>query len=117
MGRYDDANAKLKEALKLNTQDARIYIELGNVAVWKEDNKEAVRYCREATYIEPKNPETHRALAIALMRADRYEEAETTIRKALATLGPAKPWRLYLLLAQILTRAGDVANKDAKERS
>lgn len=116
MGRYDEANAKLHEALKLNPKDARTYIELGNVAVWKEDNKEAVRHCREAVFVEPKNPETHRALAVALMRSEKYEEAETVVRRALVMLSPNRPWRLYLLLAQILIRVGDVTNKDRKKK-
>lgn len=116
MGRYDEATAQLEEALKLNPSDARIYIELGNVAVWKEDNKGAIKHCRQAVFVEPKNPETHRALAVALMRAERYDEAESEIRNALIMLAPAKPWRLYLLLAQILIRAGDIANKDRKKK-
>ncbi|HEY0728232.1 MAG TPA: tetratricopeptide repeat protein, partial [Pyrinomonadaceae bacterium] len=116
MGRYDEATAKLQEALKLNPKDARAYIELGNVALWKEDNKEAVRHSREAIFVEPKNPETYRALAIALIRSEKYEEAETVVRRALVTLAPNRPWRLYLLLAQILIRVGDVTNKDRKKK-
>lgn len=116
MGRYDEATAKLQEALKLNPKDARVYIELGNVAVWKEDNKEAVRHCREAVFVEPRNPETHRALAVALMRSEKHDEAEAVVRKALVTLAPSRPWRLHLLLAQILIRLGDVTNKDRKKK-
>ena len=116
MGRYDEATTKLQDALKLNPKDARAYIELGNVAVAKEDNKEAVRLCREATYVEPKNADTYRALAIALMRSEKYEEAEVVVRRALVTLAPNRPWRLYLLLAQILIRLGDVGNKERKRK-
>jgi tetratricopeptide (TPR) repeat protein len=116
MARYDEARAKLQEALKLNPKDARAYIELGNIAVWKEDNNEAVRQCRQAVAVEPTNPETHRALAIALMRAEKYEEAESVVRNALLNLAVSKPWRLHLLLAQILIRAGDLANKDRKKK-
>jgi tetratricopeptide (TPR) repeat protein len=116
MGRYDEATTKLQDALKLNPKDARAYIELGNVAVAKEDNKEAVRLCREATYVEPKNSDTYRALAIALMRSDKYEEAEVVVRRALVTLAPNRPWRLNLLLAQILIRLGDVGNKERKRK-
>ena len=116
MGRFDEATAKLHEALKLNPKDARAYIELGNVAIWKEDNKEAVRHAREAVFVEPKNPETHRALAIALMRSEKYEEAESVVRKAFVTLAPNRPWRLYLVLAQILIRVGDATNKDRKKK-
>ena len=116
MGRFDDATRELNTALSLNKRDARAYIELANVAVSKGDAKEAIRYCRQAVFVEPKNPEAHRALAVALVRAEQYEEAEVRVREALNSLGPAKPWRLRLLLAQILVRAGDAANKDRKKK-
>jgi|GEM_PF-2896233 len=117
MACYDKATATLQKALELNPNDAMAYIELANVAVWKSDNKEAVKFCREATFVEPKNPETHRALAVALMRSDQYEEAELVVRKALRALAPAKPWRLYLLLAQILVHLADTDNKERKKKN
>lgn len=116
MGRIEDAKTRLTEARKQNPNDARVYIELANVAMITDDNKEAIRYCREAVFVEPKNPETHRALAIALMRSEQYDEAELVVRRALSTLALAKPWRLYLLLAQILVRLGDATNKDRKKK-
>ncbi|HKG60499.1 MAG TPA: tetratricopeptide repeat protein [Pyrinomonadaceae bacterium] len=115
MGCYDKAGETLQKALDLNPT-AHAYIELGNVAVFKEDNKEAIRYCREAVSVDPRNPEAHRALVIALMRAEQYEEAELVVRKALRALATARPWRLHLLLAQILVRLGDIANKDRKKK-
>lgn len=116
MGRYEEATEKLNEALKLNRRDARAYIELANVAVLEGKAAEAVRYCREAVYVQPRNPETHRALAIALMRAEQNEEAERVVRRALRNLKLAKPWRLRLLLAEILVRLGDADNKDRKKK-
>ena len=116
LGRYGDASKELDTALSLNKRDARAYIELANVAVLKGDPKEAIRYCREAVFAEPKNPETHRALVVALMRAEQYEEAELRAREALISVARAKPWRLRLLLAQILVRAGDTLNKDRKKK-
>ena len=116
MGRIEDAKTRLTEARKQNPTDARVYIELANVAVMTDDNKEAIKYCREAVFVEPKNPETHRALAVALMRSEQYDEAELVLRRALSNLALTKPWRLYLLLAQILVRIGDAANKERKKK-
>jgi tetratricopeptide (TPR) repeat protein len=116
MGRYDDATKQLETALRLNPNDARVHIELGNVSVWKEEIKEAVKHCRQAIIVEPKNPETYRALVIALMRTEKIEEAEIEVRKALQVLPPARSWRLHLLLAQILIRIGDTDNKDRKPK-
>ena len=116
MGRIEEAKARLTEARKQNPNDARVYIELANVAMITDDNKEAIKCCREAVFVEPKNPETHRALAVALMRSEQYDEAELVVRKALRTFALSKPWRLYLLLAQILVRLGDTTNKDRKTK-
>ena len=116
MGQYANATKQLETALRFNPNDARVHIELGNVSVWKDDSKEAVRHCRQAITIEPQNPETHRALVIALMRTEKYEEAETVIRRALQLLPPARSWRLHLLLSQILIRIGDTDNKDRKKK-
>ena len=117
MACYDKATETLGKALQITPNDGRAYIELGNVAASQDDNKQAIKYCREATFIDPKTPDTHRALAVALMRADQYDEAELVVRKAIRTLGPAKPWRLYLLLAQILVHNGDNDNKDRKKKN
>jgi tetratricopeptide (TPR) repeat protein len=116
MGCYEKASATLQKALEINANDALAYIELGNVAVMKGDNNEAIRYCREALHVGPKNPDTHRALAIALMRGEQYAEAESVVRTALRSLEHIKPWRLYLLLAEILVRIADLANKGRKKK-
>lgn len=116
MGRFEDATRELKTALKINPYDARVHIELGNVSVLEENVNEAVRHCRQAIIVEPRNPEAHRALAVALMRAEKYEEAEIVIREAFQILAPTEPWRLYLLLAQVLIRTGDSDNKERKKK-
>jgi tetratricopeptide (TPR) repeat protein len=116
MGSYPEATAMLLKAVELNPGDARAYIELGNVAVYEEDNKKAIKYCRQALLVDPKNAETHRALAIALMRAEQYDEAEFVVRKALRALASSRAWRLNLLLAQILVRNADDANKERKKK-
>jgi tetratricopeptide (TPR) repeat protein len=116
MGRYEEATTNLTTAIKFNRNDARAYIELGNVSVLAQNNNEAVRQCRAAIIVEPNNSEAHRALAIALMRSEKYDEAETTLRKALNTVAPHCQSQLYLLLSQILIRSGDLANKEQKKK-
>ncbi|MDX6528514.1 MAG: hypothetical protein QOH41_804 [Blastocatellia bacterium] len=116
MGRYDDATKTLAEADKLNKPDARVHIEWGNLYVLQENNKEAIRSCRAAVSAEPNNADAHRALAIALMRSEQYDEAEASIRKALRMVAPNRQWRLHLLLSQVLVRLGDIANKDRKKK-
>lgn len=77
-----------------------------------EESKEAVRHCRKAVGFGPKNAEAHRALAIALMGAGQYAEAESTLRKAIQNIEPTRQWQLQLVLSRILVRMGDDNNKD-----
>jgi tetratricopeptide (TPR) repeat protein len=116
MGRYKEATEQLEKALLDHPNDARIYIELASVADMTDDKKEAIALCRRAVFVEPRNPETHRALAVALIRDEQYDEAESVLRKALITFAAVKPWRSHLLLAQVLVRRGDAANKDRKKK-
>ncbi len=115
MGRYPEAEKELAEAIKINVNDARAYIELANLMLLQDHLKEAVRQCRNATAVAPNNDEAHRALAIALMRAGQYEEAEKALRKALCLVGVPKRWQLHLALSQILIRLGDDKNKDVQD--
>ena len=112
MGRYDDAKNELTEAIKLNNNDARAHMELGNLLLLGESNQAAIRECRHAVSVDPGNYETHRALAISLMRGGQYDEAEKTVRRGIMQLGPEKEWQLRLVLSQILIRLGDDGNKD-----
>jgi tetratricopeptide (TPR) repeat protein len=112
MGRYDDAKTELTKALGLNKNDARAYIEMGNLLLLRESNQEAVRECRRAVSVDKNNDEAHRALAIALMSAGQYDEAEKALRKAINHIGGSKQWQLHLMLSQVLIRLGDDSNKD-----
>lgn len=112
MGQYEDAARELQAALKINSNDARAKIELANLLVLTDKASDAVRACRHAVSIEHHNADNHRALAVALMRAGHYDEAERVVRSALARLGPPASWQLQLVLSQILMRLGDDNNKD-----
>lgn len=112
MGQYEDAARELQAALKMNSNDARAKIELANLLVLTDKASDAVRACRHAVSIEHHNADNHRALAVALMRAGHYDEAERVVRSALARLGPPPSWQLQLVLSQVLMRLGDDNNKD-----
>jgi tetratricopeptide (TPR) repeat protein len=71
---------------------------------------EALREFRQAVFVDPGNPDSHRALALALMRTDKYEEAEEVLRRAIYRLDSPKKWRLHLILSQLLTNYGDRTN-------
>jgi tetratricopeptide (TPR) repeat protein len=107
MGRYEEAEEKLKKAIEIDRNDTRAHIELGNLYLQTEKNKEALQELRQATAIDPNAEDPPRALAIALMQAGEFGEAERVLRNAFRRLDEAKRWQLHLTLSQVLTSLGD----------
>ncbi len=107
MGKYDDAETNLKKGIKVARTDSRTHIELGNLYLLTDREKEGIRLFREAADIDPANPEPPRALALALQRKGDYPEAEQVLRKAIQKLDRSRCWQLRLTLAQLLTELGD----------
>lgn len=112
IGRHDDAEGLLTTALKLNRNDPRALLESANLLLAKGGLSAASAACRQAIFIDPGNDECHRALAIALMRAGQFSDAERVLREAIGRLDELRRWRLQLLLSQILVSLGDDNNKD-----
>lgn len=111
-GRYEEAKKEFSEAIGANRNDARTHIEMANLLLLTDNPQEAVRESRQAVSIDPHSDEAYRALAIAMMRAGKYEEAEAVLRKGISNVRSAGLWRLHLLLSQVLTRLGDDNNKE-----
>jgi len=106
MGRYDEAQEVLKEALRYH-DDVSAHIEFGNLFLKTGRIKEAIHEFRRAMGTDPTDEEPPRALSIALMEANELNEAETVLRDALRRLDDSKRWRLHLTRAQLLTKRGD----------
>ena len=107
MGRYDEAKLKLDEALKNNPDDAYAHLEMGDLYLQTEKVKEAIREFRLAAIIDPQNPDSSKAMAIALMEDNKLVEAERVLRNAIRVLDESKRWELHLTLCRLLTRIGD----------
>jgi tetratricopeptide (TPR) repeat protein len=107
MGQYDEAKGKLDEALKNDANDAYAHLEMGNLHLQTEATKEAIREFRLAAVIDPQNPDSSNALAIALMEGNNLVEAEKVLRSAIRLLDESKRWELHLTLCRLLTRIGD----------
>jgi tetratricopeptide (TPR) repeat protein len=112
MGRYEEAETQLKQAIAINKNDVRAYVEIANLYLLTWRITEAIRLCRHAVAVDSNDEGANRGLAIALMRAGQYEEAEKFLRSAIARLSLRKRCQLRLLLTQILIRLGDDKNKD-----
>jgi tetratricopeptide (TPR) repeat protein len=112
MGRYDEAEQMLKDAVKFKKDDPQPRLELANLYLQTNRAKEAVRECRRVIAIAPNSESAPRALAIALIGADDYREAEKILREAIRKQDESKRWRLHLTLSQLLTRLGDKTSDD-----
>lgn len=89
MDRYDEAEESLKQAVQLSRTDSRARLELGNLYLLTDRENTGVCLLREALAIDPLSEEPPRALAVALMRASQYAEAEKILRDALRKLDEA----------------------------
>jgi tetratricopeptide (TPR) repeat protein len=112
MARYEEAEQTLQKAIRLNKDDPQPRIELANLFLETGKTKEAVRECRQAAALAPNSDSAARALAIALMRAEEYSEAEKGLREALRKQDESRRWQLHLTLSQLLTRLGDKTSED-----
>jgi tetratricopeptide (TPR) repeat protein len=107
MGQYEEAKERLEKALQNNPDDAYARIEMGNFYLQTEKVRDAIREFRSAAVIDPQNPDSIKALAIALMEDDKLIEAEKVLRNAIRVLDESKRWELHLTLCRLLTRIGD----------
>jgi tetratricopeptide (TPR) repeat protein len=113
IGKYEEAEANLKKGVEVGRADSRARIELGNLYLLTNREKEGIRLFREAVAIDPFNPEPPRALALALQRKGDFREAAQVLRTAIQSLDERRRWQLHLTLAQLLTEQGDTAEETA----
>jgi tetratricopeptide (TPR) repeat protein len=107
MAKDKEAKVTLNKAIEINPYDVQAHFELGNLYLHTGAIKEAMREFRQAMATEPSNEETRRALAITLISANEFNEAEEVLRAGLRLIDKSKRWRLHLTLAQLLLQMGD----------
>ncbi|MBV8530973.1 MAG: tetratricopeptide repeat protein, partial [Candidatus Eremiobacteraeota bacterium] len=107
MARYEEARASLEEGIKIDASDVRAHVELGNLAEATNNDAEAMREFRKALAIDPASVEAASALGYALMRAQRYADAETILRQAMRRVSSSKSAPLHLALSDLLKQMGD----------
>jgi tetratricopeptide (TPR) repeat protein len=112
VGRYGEAEKHLSTALDLDKYNASALFEMGNFHLQREKPQRAVRYYRQAASIRPEKPDYAHALAVALMRSEKLDEAERVLREGIQRFEEDKAWRLYLTLSQLLVRRGDETEED-----
>jgi tetratricopeptide (TPR) repeat protein len=107
MGRYDEAEGRLKEGLAVKSEDPALHLQLGNLYLQTDRLKDATSEFRQAAAIDPTHSDPPRALAISLMESGKIVEAESVLRNAIRRFDEFKRWRLHLTLCQVLTRMAE----------
>jgi len=83
-GRFEEANAALKEAVKLKPGDPAFHVALGTTWLKKPDLVEAEQAFRHALQLQPENSEAQMYLGYTLFLQARYPEARVLLEKSLA---------------------------------
>lgn len=110
MGRYEDAKEQLDQALKNNSNDMYAHLEMGYLYLNTDKNREAIREFKTVSMMDPDNPESFKALGIALTENKNFIEAEKVLRNAIKTFDEQKSYELHLALSHLLTLYGDQMN-------
>ncbi|HEX5137617.1 MAG TPA: tetratricopeptide repeat protein [Planctomycetota bacterium] len=81
-GRYSDAEEELKVALRLAPNEILVWNNLGYTAYATGRSEKAVEYYEQALKLDPKRARVRTALADALRRLDRSDEAVKELARA-----------------------------------
>jgi tetratricopeptide (TPR) repeat protein len=81
---HDEAESEYKAALEANPLDEQSEIRLGDIAVQKNDLKDAYERYTKAIQLQPGDPEANIGLAKVLMAMDQPQKAEPLLVHAIA---------------------------------
>ncbi|TVZ00017.1 serine/threonine-protein kinase [Trebonia kvetii] len=115
-GRCAEAEAILREAIRLDPGHSDAYVGLGNVLVSMGRYAEAEAMLREAIRLNPGDSEAHNSLGVTLdrMGRGRYAEAEAAYREAIR-LNPGDT-RARVNLGIILRLVGELPEAETVQR-
>ncbi|HEX3514336.1 MAG TPA: tetratricopeptide repeat protein [Trebonia sp.] len=82
-GRYQEAEAALREAIRLDRGHTSAHNDLGYLLNELQQYEEAETVLREAIRLDPENSNAHNNLGFALNELRRHQEGETVLREAI----------------------------------
>lgn len=91
------ADSGYRLAGKLNDPEA--WLRMGKNAFRKKEWSESTRFFKEAVRIRPDHAESHFKLGFSLLKSSRWEEAESSIAKALKLDPSQSKWRVQHRMA------------------
>ncbi len=89
-GYYRKSEAAIKEALRINPQEADYYDVLASLRLVRREYREALEICDKGLRLDPGHVDCKRTRATALTKLGRGQEAEEAVRGALR-LDPGNP--------------------------
>ena len=109
---YVQAEAKYKQALELNPNEASIYIGLAECARNRGRRLDAITYAQQAQQLDPSSAEAYDAYAEALQAQGMLEEAREAVRASIGLTQTALRDRPTdtALLSKLYTRYGSLQN-------
>jgi tetratricopeptide (TPR) repeat protein len=107
LGEYDEAVARIREAVTLRPDVAGGHFQLGNALFERGDLDAAVDSYRRTTELEPGNLDAHNKLCQTLERSNRLDEAAEVLGQAKQLFGGSQAV-LALREAVLLKRQGDI---------
>ncbi len=110
--RYDEAVAKMEQALDLEPNSADIVYTYANFLIYTGRGEEAISFFKNAMRLNPKPPNVYlRHLAVALRDTGRYDEAVAHLKRCIER--EPRDIMSYVVLASTYSMAG--RDKDARE--
>jgi predicted AlkP superfamily phosphohydrolase/phosphomutase/thioredoxin-like negative regulator of GroEL len=97
--KWNEAATILREALTLDSSDARVHFGLARVALHNREFSEAAQHALDGIALLERDPRGHYLLGIALVRLGKYELAIVALERALA-IHPSFP-QVHLWLARM----------------
>jgi Tfp pilus assembly protein PilF len=113
-GKYAEAEAECREALRLRPDDPNAHVGLGNSLLRQNKISEAEKAYQGAIRLRPGFPEAHVGLGNALYEQGRLREAEAASREALR-LRSGNP-EAHIALGNTLSRQGRHTDAEAEFR-
>jgi tetratricopeptide (TPR) repeat protein len=115
MHRYREAEGRLKKALKLDPENARAYFVLGALHLERGEPLPAAACFKQSGALLPAEPAAHTALATALIRADREEDALAAVDRGLTLTPKPKCLDLRVTKARALYELARERDGDSRE--
>jgi tetratricopeptide (TPR) repeat protein len=116
IGKYDDAEATLRRALKITGNHARGLVELATLLTKQKRFDDARKFARAGVDSNPRLAAPWRAMALLAIAEGQPKNAEEYLRRGLASVVPVEATELRIELARLLLNTAAPGPTDPRLR-